>query len=63
MVSKFDFKCNLYRYVTWLNDVEKEIGTDVSNEKMTEFVWATLKSGRVVPGYGGGAYTSNPVYP
>jgi len=36
----------------WLNDVEKEIGTDVSSERMTEFVWATLKSGRVVPGYG-----------
>ena len=36
----------------WLNDVEEELGTDVSHEKLTEFVEATLKSGRVVPGYG-----------
>merc|ERR1712091_540646 len=36
----------------WLDSVEQEIGTDVSSERMTQFVWDTLKSGRVVPGYG-----------
>jgi citrate synthase len=36
----------------WLNEVERDIGTDVSTERMTQFVWDTLKSGRVVPGYG-----------
>jgi citrate synthase len=36
----------------WLNEVERNLGADVSTERMTQFVWDTLKSGRVVPGYG-----------
>eukprot|EP00270_Netrium_digitus_P006092 TRINITY_DN18302_c0_g1_i1.p1 TRINITY_DN18302_c0_g1~~TRINITY_DN18302_c0_g1_i1.p1 ORF type:complete len:522 (+),score=145.52 TRINITY_DN18302_c0_g1_i1:56-1567(+) len=36
----------------WLMDVSKEIGTDVTQDQLKEFVWKTLKSGKVVPGYG-----------
>jgi len=36
----------------WLDDVQKEIGTNVSNEKLAEFCKKTLASGQVIPGYG-----------
>lgn len=36
----------------WLNHVRQEVGDDVTKEQMAEFVWATLKSGKVVPGFG-----------
>ena len=36
----------------WLNQVESELGSDVSREDLSRYVSATLKSGRVVPGYG-----------
>lgn len=36
----------------WLKDVQAELGEDPGKEKLEQFVWATLKSGKVVPGYG-----------
>uniref|UniRef100_A0A7I4C514 Citrate synthase n=1 Tax=Physcomitrium patens TaxID=3218 RepID=A0A7I4C514_PHYPA len=36
----------------WIQDVVKEVGADVTTEQLKEFVWKTLKSGKVVPGYG-----------
>ena len=36
----------------WLKDVEKELGEDPGQEKLEKFVWDTLNSGKVVPGYG-----------
>ncbi|KNC51435.1 citrate synthase [Thecamonas trahens ATCC 50062] len=37
----------------WLNVVIDEVGgLPVSDEKLTEYIWDTLNSGRVVPGYG-----------
>ena len=36
----------------WLKDVQDELGEDPGKAKLEEFVWATLKSGKVVPGYG-----------
>ncbi len=36
----------------WLKNVEEEVGDDISTERLTKFVWDTLKSGRVIPGYG-----------
>lgn len=36
----------------WLTDVRQQVGDDVTKEQMREFVWATLKSGKVVPGFG-----------
>lgn len=38
--------------LVWLTKIQKELGGDVSDEKIKEFVWKTLKSGQVVPGYG-----------
>merc|ERR1719321_2513399 len=36
----------------WLDGVRKELGSSPSKQEMTDFVWATLKAGKVVPGYG-----------
>ena len=36
----------------WLKNVEEEVGDDISTERLTKFVWDTLKSGSVIPGYG-----------
>lgn len=33
--------------LVWLTKLQKELGENVSDEKMTEFVWKTLKSGQV----------------
>lgn len=31
--------------------MQESIGEDASPEKITEYLWSTLKSGRVIPGY------------
>jgi len=37
----------------WIQNVKKQIGNNVpSDEEMRKFVWDTLKSGQVIPGYG-----------
>jgi len=38
--------------LVWLTKVREEIGDNVTEEQMKEFVWTTLKGGQVVPGYG-----------
>uniref|UniRef100_A0A8C8C8W1 Citrate synthase n=1 Tax=Oncorhynchus tshawytscha TaxID=74940 RepID=A0A8C8C8W1_ONCTS len=38
--------------LVWLTALQKEMGGEVSDEKMRDYIWNTLKSGRVVPGYG-----------
>ena len=38
--------------LVWLTKLQAQLGKDVSDEKLKEFVWSTLKSGQVVPGYG-----------
>ncbi|XP_032813276.1 citrate synthase, mitochondrial [Petromyzon marinus] len=38
--------------LVWLTQLQKELGADVPIEKLRDFIWNTLKSGRVVPGYG-----------
>jgi len=30
--------------------MQKEIGNDVTHEKIKEYIWKTLKAGQVVPG-------------
>jgi citrate synthase len=32
--------------------MRSQIGENASDEKVAEYVWSTLKSGQVVPGYG-----------
>jgi citrate synthase len=38
--------------LVFLNKIVKEIGTDYSEQQLHDWVWAHLKSGQVVPGYG-----------
>uniref|UniRef100_A0A8C7MB93 Citrate synthase n=1 Tax=Oncorhynchus kisutch TaxID=8019 RepID=A0A8C7MB93_ONCKI len=38
--------------LVWLTALQKEMGGEVSDEAMRDYIWNTLKSGRVVPGYG-----------
>ncbi|XP_026479430.1 probable citrate synthase 2, mitochondrial [Ctenocephalides felis] len=38
--------------LVWFMKMQKELGDDVSEDKMKEFIWKTLKSGQVIPGYG-----------
>lgn len=38
--------------LVWLKKLQAEIGSEPSDEKLKEFIWKTLKSGQVVPGYG-----------
>jgi citrate synthase len=36
----------------WLLKLQEQVGDNITEEKMKEFIWKTLKSGQVVPGYG-----------
>lgn len=36
----------------FLTKMQKELGDNVSDDKLKEFIWKTLKGGQVVPGYG-----------
>lgn len=36
----------------WALDMQKKVGDNASESDIKEFLWSTLKSGRVVPGYG-----------
>nr|GAT58746.1 citrate synthase [Mycena chlorophos]GAT58747.1 citrate synthase [Mycena chlorophos] len=38
----------------WQLAMQAELGSDVSHEQIKEYLWKTLKSGQVVPGYGHG---------
>ena len=35
----------------WQLNMQKEIGNNVSHDDIKEFLWRTLKSGQVVPGW------------
>ena len=32
--------------------MKKSVGSDLSDKAITDYLWSTLKSGQVVPGYG-----------
>jgi citrate synthase len=38
--------------LNWLQEMKKGVGSDLSDENITKYLWDTLKGGRVVPGYG-----------
>ncbi|KZT67719.1 citrate synthase [Daedalea quercina L-15889] len=42
----------------WQLNMQKEIGDNVSHDDIKEFLWRTLQSGQVVPGYGHGVLRS-----
>ncbi|CAF9935198.1 MAG: citrate (Si)-synthase [Heterodermia speciosa] len=38
--------------LNWLQKMKKSVGSDLSDAAITDYLWSTLKSGQVVPGYG-----------
>lgn len=38
--------------LVWVTKLQKELGANVTEDQLKDFVWKTLKSGQVVPGYG-----------
>lgn len=38
--------------LVWLTKLRQEVGDNVTEDQLKDFVWKTLKSGQVVPGYG-----------
>lgn len=38
--------------LVWLQKLRKELGDNADENKVKDFIWKTLKSGQVVPGYG-----------
>lgn len=38
--------------------MQKEVGSDITHETLKSYLWKTLKSGQVVPGYGHGVLRS-----
>jgi citrate synthase len=36
----------------WILQMQEHVGTKFSDKDVSEYLWSTLKSGRVVPGYG-----------
>lgn len=38
--------------LVWVTKLQKELGGEVSDEQLREFIWNTLNNGQVVPGYG-----------
>ncbi|XP_065839629.1 citrate synthase, mitochondrial-like [Oscarella lobularis] len=38
--------------LVWLMKIREQVGDDITDDGLKEFIWNTLKSGQVVPGYG-----------
>ena len=38
----------------WVLQMQSHIGTDFSDQDVRDYIWSTLRSGRVIPGYGHG---------
>jgi citrate synthase len=36
----------------WLMKMKAKVGENPSDEKVKEYIWSTLNSGQVIPGYG-----------
>jgi len=40
--------------VRWIVQMQESIGTEASDQSIKDYLWSTLKAGRVIPGYGHG---------
>ncbi|XP_023312775.1 probable citrate synthase 2, mitochondrial, partial [Anoplophora glabripennis] len=38
--------------LVWLQKIRQQVGDKATEEQLKDFIWKTLKSGQVVPGYG-----------
>lgn len=36
----------------WILQMQEHVGTSFSDKDVSDYLWSTLKSGRVIPGYG-----------
>lgn len=36
----------------WLENLIREVGNEYTQQQLNQYVWKTIKSGKVVPGYG-----------
>ena len=43
---------SVLQVLKWIRGVQEQLGENPSREQIEKFVWDTLKSGKVVPGYG-----------
>jgi hypothetical protein len=43
---------NVLQVLKWLRGVQEQLGENPSREQLEKYIWDTLKSGKVVPGYG-----------
>lgn len=41
-----------HQVLTWLLKIQQAVGQNATEEQLKDFIWKTLKSGQVVPGYG-----------
>lgn len=59
-VSISDLLCRLanQEVLRWILAMQKAVGADPSPSMVKDYLWATLNSGRVVPGYGHGVLRS-----
>ena len=38
--------------LNWLQKMKAQIGNDLSDQAITDYLWSTLHGGQVIPGYG-----------
>lgn len=38
--------------LSWLENMRQEVGEKYTEDHLKNFIWKTLKSGKVIPGYG-----------
>lgn len=50
LIFFFDIRLANQEVLGWALAMQKAVGDDMSDEKIKEYLWSTLKSGRVVPG-------------
>lgn len=47
-----DYRRANQEVLNWLQKMKASIGSDLSDQSITDYLWSTLKAGQVVPGYG-----------
>lgn len=50
-IAKKNYRLANQEVLRWQIAMQKELGTDITHEKIKEYLWKTLKGGQVVPGY------------
>lgn len=56
--TNLEFRLANQEVLRWQLEMQKEVGSDITHETLKSYLWKTLKSGQVVPGYGHGVLRS-----